>query len=80
MTEKITLLIILYTAFLIVDLPILKKQQMRERMYYMIAMFITFYLALCYLLDTKWPNLNSLLDLIFGNTAKQIVAFFKDSG
>lgn len=76
MADKILLLFIFYGLFLVIDWPKLKKQHLRERMFYIVLLLMTFYLAFDYVLEAHLPNLNRVLDFIFSSPAKQILKYF----
>lgn len=77
MLEKIILLIIVSILTLFYDGSKLKTAKRREILTYGIALMVFLYLALDYVIGKDWPNLNDILEFLFGSAAKHIVEFFK---
>ncbi|MFC4768661.1 hypothetical protein [Effusibacillus consociatus] len=77
MFEKIILLLIIYSAILIYDGRKWKLKGRRERLSYGAITLTAVYLSFIYVTDSKWPNLNHIIEFFFADPAKHIVESVK---
>lgn len=77
MTVKILLLLVIYTAISIVDIPKLKKLAGREIIAYSAMLLLSLYLGISYAFSLKWPFLEEAAAALIGEPARRIVDFLK---
>ena len=77
MSEKILILIVVYTTIFVYDGLNLKHASSKVRFVYGMLMFASLYLSLIYVLELRWPNLDELVNFFLKEPAKRIVESVK---
>jgi hypothetical protein len=77
MVEKIIVMMLCLVTIVVSDTSKWIHSGLRERLIYVIVLLIFLYFGVIYVMDTNWPNLQHLLDLLLTGPAKQIVNWFK---
>lgn len=77
MSGKMLLLLVIYTAISIADVPRLKKLDRREIFAYSAMLMLSVYLGINHIFDLKWPFLEDAAAALIGEPARRIVEFLK---
>ena len=73
--ERIAVLVIVFGAFLIVDVRDLRRYDRKEHLVYAAFMGFALYLAADYLLKVKLPHMDELVDWVFTGPGKHIANY-----
>ncbi|WP_332631628.1 hypothetical protein [Halalkalibacter flavus] len=74
---KMVILVIIYTAILVYDVPKLKEWRGRTVFVYTLLMIIALYQSIIFVFDLEWPFLHTVFEAVFGNLANQLVEFLE---
>lgn len=72
---KLAILVIIYVAILIYDIPKLKHCQGRSIFVYFLILMTAVYQSIMLIFNLNWPFLHALIDTVFGPPARSIVDF-----
>ena len=77
MPGKMLLLLVIYAAISLADIPKLKKLDRREIIAYTFMVLLSVYLGINYVFDLKWPFLEEAAAVLIGEPARRIVEFLR---
>lgn len=79
MPERLAIAILLFVIMFAANWPALKRNAGKERAAYGFAALLAGYLALLFVTQKQWPNLDTLLHSIYAEPARAIVRMLKPS-
>lgn len=77
MVGKLLVLLVIYTAISIADVPRLKKLDRREIFAYSAMLMLSAYLGITYSFNLSWPFLEDFAAALIGEPARRIIEFLK---